>query len=121
MPTTIARAEMFDQMVAAYDWAHTAGLWPPATVERAFDWLIQQETYTLDRGGALLIPSESRPGVVYRVWMLCSCPAPRGCWHLAAADIIGRARRALLDLPFAARFERVNARRSADELVADLF
>lgn len=97
---TIERAAIFDALVAAYDAMRVAAS-DPDKVARAFDWLISQERYRLDTRGALLIPSESRAGVVYRVWVYCDCPAPRSCWHQIAAEMIGRANRASRPVPFA--------------------
>lgn len=99
---TLARAGIFDALVSAYDgqatyWAHVPGR--AKLIRDAFDWLVQQDAYSFDRDGNLLVPSLSEPGRVHRVGVSCDCTAGRWgrhCWHSAAADIIGRARRAHL-------------------------
>lgn len=140
MQTIIRRVDIFDAMVASVDTLRDLNFDRPARIqriERAFDWLIQQETYTLECD-ALVIPSESREGVIYHVARWCDCPAPdhTGCWHIDAASILGRAQRIERSrpdrprpaqaLPFTparpARTSRADDPRvSADELAAELF
>jgi hypothetical protein len=49
-------------------------------------------TLTLAADGAVLVPSASTPGVVYRVaGDVCSCPdGGRRCWHVTAAATFKR-------------------------------
>lgn len=108
MPTTIRRDEIFDALCNAVDairalnnpgkaYSIVEGAARIKRLERidtAWDWILRQEIFTLE-GDTLLIPSQSRPGIVYRVNRWCDCPSAAhvGCWHIEAASLIGRAQR----------------------------
>lgn len=142
MPTTIARAPLFDSLCDAVDTVRALNRARPsrlARIEAAWDWLLQQEAYQFE-GETLLIASQSEPGIVRRAsWQGCTCPSRLGCYHVEAASLIGRAVRynsiQRRELPFTperpafacernapARYSRADDPRvSAEDLVSDLY
>jgi hypothetical protein len=93
----IARRAIFDELVAAYDYARSvapAGAWQNA-IARAWDYLLEAEVYHFDaERHALRVESASEAGKVYEANAACQCRAHElgnPCWHRCAARIIARA------------------------------
>lgn len=94
----IARAEIFDALLDAVDYARSvapAGAWYRA-VETAYGWLLEQDVLHFDALlGALRVPSATRPGVTYTANGSCQCEqfelAGGACFHRAAARLVVRA------------------------------
>jgi len=97
--TTIARAEIFDALCEAVDYArgivHNSPEWQRA-IAKAWDYLLTTETITYDRmARAIRVESATRPGRAYEANGACQCEAfTKGagvCWHRAAARLVARA------------------------------
>lgn len=95
---SIARAELFDALLDAVDYARSVapiGPWSRA-VETAYGYLLDAEVLSYDAAAhALRVESASRPGTFYTANGSCQCEAfTRGtgvCWHRAAARLVARA------------------------------
>lgn len=97
--TTIAVADIIDQLVEAVDAARTKAAgnqrWLGA-VDRAWDYLLQVDAVSYDHADhALRVESASEPGKVYIANGACGCKAfaehGNACWHRAAARLVRRA------------------------------
>jgi hypothetical protein len=95
---TVSRAEIFDQLVEAYDAAKALAAgdkrWASA-LDRAYAYALEVESFEYDiQHWAVRVPSASQPGVAFEANGVCQCRAYTHeipCWHRALARLIRRA------------------------------
>jgi hypothetical protein len=95
MQSTTTVQISLDHLLSSVDAARTATAekrWLNA-IDSAYEWLMEQDSVTLDADGSLLVESATEPGKIYAANGSCQCVAYIGgnpCWHRSAARLVRR-------------------------------